>query len=38
LQDETLSFGSKIGTRNKATKKEVNISFETGELLIFIQH
>jgi thiamine pyrophosphokinase len=38
LQNETLTFGAKIGTRNKATKKEVNISFETGELLIFIQH
>tara|TARA_B110000091_G_scaffold213519_1_gene263182 strand:+ start:3164 stop:3769 length:606 start_codon:yes stop_codon:yes gene_type:complete len=38
LQNETLTFGTKIGTRNKATKKEVKISFEAGELLIFIQH
>ena len=38
LQQQTLSFGTRIGTRNKATKKEVNISFKTGELLIFIQH
>jgi thiamine pyrophosphokinase len=38
LQNETLTFGTKIGTRNKATKKEVDISFETGELLIFTQH
>lgn len=38
LQNETLTFGTKIGTRNKAIKKEVDISFETGELLIFIQH
>jgi thiamine pyrophosphokinase len=38
LQNETLTFGAKIGTRNKATKKEVNISFETGELLIFMHH
>jgi len=38
LQNETLTFGTKIGTRNKAIKKEVDISFETGELLIFIQY
>ena len=38
LKKEDLTFGTTIGTRNKAIKKEVNISFETGELLIFINH
>ncbi len=38
LQHEDLTFGTQVGTRNKATKKEVNITFETGELLIFINH
>jgi len=38
LHKEDLTFGSKIGTRNTATEKEVQIQFETGELLIFIHH
>jgi thiamine pyrophosphokinase len=38
LVNEDLNFGTKIGTRNKAKEKEVNISFESGELLIFINN
>lgn len=38
LVKEDLSFGKRIGTRNKAVEKEVTISFETGSLFIFIHH
>jgi len=38
LHKEDLTFGTKIGTRNFATEKEVKIEFESGELLIFINH
>ena len=38
LQDEKLTFGQRIGTRNKAIKNKVEISFKTGELFIFINH
>ena len=38
LNDENLTFGQRIGTRNKAIKNKVKISFKTGELFIFINH
>jgi thiamine pyrophosphokinase len=38
LQDEKLTFGQRIGTRNKAIKNKVEISFKTGEMFIFINH
>ena len=38
LNNEKLSFGERIGTRNKAIKNKVEISFKTGELFIFIHH
>ena len=38
LNDEDLTFGQRIGTRNKAIKNKVEISFKTGELFIFINH
>jgi len=38
LNDENLTFGQRIGTRNKAVKNKVEISFKTGELFIFINH
>ncbi|APZ45018.1 thiamine diphosphokinase [Polaribacter reichenbachii] len=38
LNNEDLQFGERIGTRNKAIKDEVKITFESGELFIFINH
>jgi len=38
LKKEDLSFGERIGTRNKATNNEIKITFESGELFIFINH
>lgn len=38
LYNEDLNFGTKIGTRNKALEKTVNVSFKSGELLVFINH
>lgn len=38
LLKEELSFGTRIGTRNKAVENEVEISFETGNLFVFINH
>lgn len=38
LQNETLTFGERIGTRNKATKNEIQISFKEGDLLIYISN
>ena len=38
LNNETLSFGERIGTRNKASDDDVLISFEKGDLLIYISH
>ncbi|WP_372793666.1 thiamine diphosphokinase [Lutibacter sp.] len=38
LINETLTFGQRIGTRNKATKNEVEITVEKGDLLIYISH
>lgn len=34
----TLTFGKRIGTRNKAEKQEVLISFKSGELLVYISN
>jgi thiamine pyrophosphokinase len=36
LNKEDLSFGKRIGTRNKAINNEVKITFEKGELVIFV--
>ena len=38
LKKEDLTFGQRIGTRNKAIKNNVKITFESGELFIFINH
>ncbi len=38
LSEEDLVFGERIGTRNKATENEVKITFESGNLFIFINH
>jgi len=38
IKNETLTFGERIGTRNKASKNEVQISIEKGDLLIYISH
>lgn len=36
LQNEDLSLEKRVGTRNKATENKVEISFEKGNLFIFI--
>jgi thiamine pyrophosphokinase len=38
LKNEDLIFGERIGTRNKAIKNNVKITFKSGELFIFINH
>jgi len=38
LKNETLTFGERIGTRNKAIKDQVEISFNKGDLLIYISN
>lgn len=38
LNNETLSFGERIGTRNKAIEESVFIAFDSGELLVYISH
>lgn len=38
LKNEDLIFGERIGTRNKASENTVEISFETGNLLIYISN
>lgn len=38
LRNEDLIFGERIGTRNKAIKNQIEISFNSGNLLIFINH
>jgi thiamine pyrophosphokinase len=38
LNNEELAFGKRIGTRNKAIKNEIKITFKSGELFIFINH
>ena len=36
LQNESLFFGTRIGTRNKSVSDMVSISFKKGNLLVFI--
>lgn len=36
LKNEKLSFGKRIGTRNKAIKNTIEITFKKGNLLIYI--
>jgi thiamine pyrophosphokinase len=36
LKDETLEFGIREGTLNKTSAKTINISFKSGNLLLFI--
>ena len=38
LNKENLTFGERIGTRNKALKNKLKITFESGNLFIFINH
>ena len=38
LNNETLSFGERIGTRNIAVEESVFIAFDDGELLVYISH
>jgi thiamine pyrophosphokinase len=38
IKNETLTFGKRIGTRNKATNNEIKISFNGGELLLYISN
>ncbi|MGJ8745498.1 thiamine diphosphokinase [Polaribacter sp.] len=38
LHKEDLTFGKRIGTRNMAIENHIEISFESGELFIFINH
>lgn len=38
ITNETLIFGRRIGTRNKAVKNDVQISFNRGSLLIYLSH
>jgi thiamine pyrophosphokinase len=38
LNNETLRFGERIGTRNKACENDIQISVEDGDLLIYISH
>ena len=38
LENETLTFGERIGTRNKASEDNVFISYENGDLLVYISH
>ena len=38
LNKEDLIFGKRIGTRNKAIENQIEISFKSGNLFIFINH
>jgi len=38
LKNEELTFGKRIGTRNKAIENRIKISFSKGDLLIYISH
>ncbi len=38
LTNETLVFGERIGTRNKAVDNQIEVTFEDGNLFIFINH
>lgn len=37
LNNESLHFGSRIGSRNFATNNQVEITYKSGDLLLFIQ-
>ena len=36
LKNESLAFGDRIGTRNKAIENNISITFKTGNLFLFI--
>lgn len=38
LNKEDLIFGKRIGTRNKAIENQIEVSFKSGNLFIFINH
>jgi len=38
LSKEDLVFGKRIGTRNKAIENQIEISFNSGNLFVFINH
>lgn len=38
LNNESLFFGGRIGTRNRALEKDVEITFETGDLFLFVNN
>ncbi|MCF6181028.1 thiamine diphosphokinase [Lutibacter sp.] len=38
LVNESLVFGKRIGTRNKAIENTIEITFKKGDLLIYISH
>lgn len=38
LQNESLTFGKRIGTRNKAIQNNIKISFNEGNLVVFVSH
>ena len=38
LSNEKLTFGKRIGTRNKAIENTIKISYTKGDLLIYISH
>jgi thiamine pyrophosphokinase len=38
LKNETLQFSKRIGTRNKALEDKIEITFESGNLFIFVNH
>jgi thiamine pyrophosphokinase len=38
LNKEDLTFGERIGTRNKAIQDKIHITFKSGHLFIFINH
>lgn len=38
IKNGTLTFGKQIGTRNKASTNEIQISFKNGALLIYISN
>ncbi len=38
LNNETLIFGERLGTRNKANENEIQITYDGGDLLVYISH
>ncbi|RXP45195.1 thiamine diphosphokinase [Lutibacter sp. HS1-25] len=38
LNNDTLTFGERIGTRNKANENDVHVSVKDGNLLMYISH